>query len=217
MNTNRVIDTLARDLAPAPPLATPWTRAACWLLGAVTFLSTMTVVMASPARVALNERDWLFVFSQLAALVTAVIATGAAFASTVPGGSRRSVPVAALVALIWLGSLCVGAIREWTGHGVNLAAPAEWGCVAMILLGGGPPAFVLGRMLRRGAPLTPALTASMGALASAALASISACLSRPHPSDAVTLVWHGTTILVIVLSVALAAHSILPWNTARPH
>ena len=215
MKTDDLIDSLAQDLAPAPPLFAPWTRAAAWLAGTLVYLSVLTLAMASPAELAMNARRWPFVVYQILAVLTALTAAGAAFTSVVPGDSGRSVRFAALLAVMWFGSFAFGALYEATREGVSLAAPAEWGCVAMIVLGGGLPGLVLARMLQQGAPLTPALTVGMGALASVALASVTVCLAHPHPSDAVTFVWHGTTMLVVVFSVGFAAHTILPWTTRR--
>lgn len=46
-------------------------------------------------------------------------------------------------------------------------------------------------MLRRGAPLSPAWTGALAALAVATLANVGACLSLPHANGAVTFVWMG--------------------------
>jgi hypothetical protein len=215
MNTERLIDALAQSLAPSPPLASPGVRAGWWLLGAVAYLSVITLMMASPAEVATNAGGWPFMFYQLAAIVTAATAAAAAFASTVPGHSGRMLPLTALAAIAWLGSLVIGAAQEWTRDEVNLAAPGEWGCVAVMLLGGGLPGLGLALMLRQGASLAPALTAGMGTFATVILASVAACLSHPHPSTAITFVWHGTTILVLVAIAATAGRAVLPWNTPR--
>jgi hypothetical protein len=215
MKTDDLIDSLAQDLAPAPPLSAPWTRAAGWLLGTLVYLSALTLTIVSPAELAMNARSRPFVVYQVAAILIAVTAAGAAFTSTVPGDSGRSVRFAAWLALIWFGSFAFGALYETTREVVSFGAPAEWGCVAMIVLGGGLPGLVLVRMLRQGAPLTPTLSLGMGTLASVSLASVTACLAHPHPSDAVTFVWHGTTMLVVVFSVGLAGPTILPWATRR--
>lgn len=215
MNTDRLIDSLAQDLVPAPPLASPWLRAAWWVLGAGVFLAAMTVTMASPSEVAMNVSDWQFVYYQAIAIVTGVVAAGATFASTVPGDSGRSVRVAAVLAATWTGSLAVGAVHEWTGNGVELATPAEWGCVAMIVVGGGLMALMLGLMLRRGAPLTPRLTTALAMLAGTGLANVGACISHAHTAIAVVLVWHGGTVLTLVAAGAWAGPSVFSWHRSR--
>jgi hypothetical protein len=215
MNTDRLIDALAEDLAPAPPLPSPWLRAARWLLGAGVFLAVMILTMASPSEVATNVSDWPFVFYQAIAVLTGVMAAGATFASTVPGDSGRSVRLATVLAAIWAGSLAIGAVHEWTGNGMNLAARGEWGCVAMIVLGGGFMALMLGLMLRRGAPLTPRLTSALAMLAGAGLANVGACVSHAHTFSAIVLVWHGATVLTLVAAGALAGRWVFSWHRSR--
>jgi hypothetical protein len=215
MNTDRVIDALAQDLAPAPPLASPWLRTAWWLLGAGVFLAAMTLAMASPSEVAMNMSDWPFVFYQAIAVLTGMMAAGATFASTVPGDSGRSVRLATVLAAFWAGSLAIGAAHEWTGNGVDLAAPGEWGCVAMIALGGGFMALMLGLMLRRGAPLTPRRTIALAMLAGGGLANVGACVSHAHTISAVVLVWHGATVLTLVAAGAWAGRLVFSWNRSR--
>jgi hypothetical protein len=215
MNTERLIDALARQLTPAAPLSKPWIRSASWLLGAVAYFGVLTLMMALPADVAGNGRVWPSAFYHVGAILTAATAAGAAFASTVPGVPRRRIWMLPALALIaWFGSRLSGAVQELSRGGVSLDAPGEWGCVSMIVLGGAPPAVGMAIMLRRGAPLTPALTGGMAMLAVASLASVSACLSHPHPSDAVTLVWHGTTILALVAIAGLGSRTALAWNTS---
>ena len=213
MNTDRLIETLAQGLTPAAPLSKPWIRSARWLLGTAVYFIVLTLMMVSPAEVAANGRAWPSAFHNVVAVVTAIVAATAAFGATVPGPLSRLSVWPALAAMVWLGVVASGAIQEWSRGGVSLAAPSEWACVAMMALGGALPAVGMVIMLRRGAPFRPGLTAGMAALATASLASVSACLSHPHASDAVTLVWHGTTILVLVVTAARFGSGLLTWRT----
>ena len=140
MSTERLIDTLAHDVAPAPPLAGPWTRSTVWLLGTLVYFGVLLLMKMSVPEVAANARDWLFTFQQLAAVLMAATAAGAAFALTVPGYPRWSLRLATVTALVWLASVSLGAIQEWTRTEVNLVAPGEWACVAFMVLGGALPA-----------------------------------------------------------------------------
>lgn len=212
MNTDRLIETLTRDLTPAAPLPPPWMRAAWWLLGTVAYLAVLILMMASPIDVATNGARWPLVFYHVAAVLTALTAAAAAFASTVPGFSRRIFFFPIVAAGLWLGSLAGGAVQDWSRDAARLAAPGEWACVAMIVFGSALPGVAMSMMLRRGAPLTPRLTAGIGMLASGTLASVAACLSHPHPSDAVTFVWHGVTILALAALAAGGSRLVLRWN-----
>jgi hypothetical protein len=213
MKTDRLIEALAQNLTPLEPLSAPWIRAAWWLLGAVSYVGLLVWMMASPADVASGGGGWPFVFYQLFAILAAAAAATAAFASTVPGFPRRIFLLPAVAAMVWLGSLAVGAVQDWSRGSVNLAAADEWTCVAMIVFGGAVPGLVLAIMLRHGAPLTPGLTAAMGTFATASLVSVGACVSHPHPSDLVTLVWHGGTILVLVATAAWGSRAVVTWKT----
>jgi hypothetical protein len=213
MNTDRLIESLARDLRPAPALRAPSARAAWWFLGAVAYLGVLTLMMTSGADVAANGISWRFVFPQVAAMLTGAAAAVAAFASTVPGFSRRVLLLPVAAAMVWVGSLVVGAALEWRhADATGIMTFQEWLCVAMIVFGGAVPGAGMGLMLRKGAPVTPRVTAALGVLAVTALANVGACVSHPHLSSAVTLVWHGCTILALVALAAAGGHLVLTWD-----
>jgi hypothetical protein len=75
------------------------------------------------------------------------------------------------------------------------------------LLVGAPLAW----MLRRGAALTPGLTAFLAALAALSVANIEACLTRPHVFAATVLLWHGGTIAAVAALCALTGRRWLRW------
>lgn len=214
MDTNRLIERLAQEAQPAPPLPRPWIRAAIWLVGVVVYLAAITLPMTSNADLAANSIGWKFLFPQLAAIATGAAAAVAAFASTVPGYSRRILWLPAVAGLVWLGSLAGWSFQEWQ-QGVSVAQPREWLCVAMILGGGAVPAVFMAMMLRRGAPLTPGVTTALGALAVTGLANVGACLSHPHPNSAIVLVWHGLTIAALVAIAAWLGRDLLNWKRLR--
>jgi hypothetical protein len=214
MDTNRLIERLAQEAQPAPPLPRPWIRAAVWLGGVVVYLAAISFPMTSSADLAANSIGWKFLLPQLAAIVTAAAAAVAAFASTVPGYSRRILWLPAVAGLVWLGSLTGWSLQEWH-QGVSVAEPREWLCVAMIAGGGAVPAVFMAMMLRRGAPLAPGVTIALGALAVTGLANVVACLSRPHPNSAVVLVWHGLTIAALVAIAAWMGRDLLSWQRLR--
>ena len=121
---------------------------------------------------------------------------------------------AALAAIVWLGTLVVASPRDFDWATV-LGASHEWLCVGFIVVGGAPLMWVLAVMLRRGAPLHPAMTAAFAAFAVGALANVGACLSLPHANSAVTFAWHGGVVLVLVSVAALTGHFVFAWSFAR--
>jgi hypothetical protein len=215
MNTDLLIERLARDFEPVRPLRRPWMRAALWLLGTSLYLGALTLLMTSKDDVAANATHWRFIIQQLATIATGISAEAAAFVSVAPGYSRRVFLLPALMVTAWLGTIIVGLPQEW--HEVGLAGAAvqrEWLCVLTIVLGGALPALGLAVMLRRGAPLTPRLTTALGVLASAGLANVVACVSHPHPSSSAVLVWHGSTIVALFCLGGAVGRSVLTWRAA---
>jgi hypothetical protein len=216
MKTDDLIDRLARNVEAVTPLPRPWLRAAKWLFGAFVYMGALTLMMTSSADVTTNVTNRWSLFPQVAAIAVTAVAAGAAFASVVPGASPRVLLWPAAAVVVWLGSLLVGSLQEWQAIGtVGLAPQREWLCVAMIALGGALPALGMALMLRHGAPLTPRVTTALAMLAAAGLANVGACVSHPHTSSAVVLIWHGATILALVAVSAWAGRSVLSWDRVR--
>jgi hypothetical protein len=207
MNTNELIERLGRDLVPVKPLWRPWKRAAVWFVAAAIYVVTLAYSLSGTGALS-NANGTGFLLTQVAAIVTCVLAIRAAFASVVPGYSKAVFVWPALGALFWLGTL-IGAAPWQTEPTTILAARHEWWCVALIIVGGAPPLAVLALMLRRGAALTPIKTATLAAIAVGALINVAACLWRPHPNEDVALLWHGAALLALVLICICGAQSVL--------
>jgi len=213
MKTDDFIEQLARDVEAVTPIQRPWLRAATWLLGAFVYIGALTLMMTASGDVTANGTGWWFLLPQIAAIAVSAAAAAAAFASVVPGASPRVLLWPAAAVVVWLGSLLVGSFQEWEAIGtVGLAPQREWLCVAMIALGGALPALGMALMLRHGAPLTPRVTTALAVLAAAGLANVGACVSHPHPSSAVVLIWHGATVLLLVAVSSWAGRSVLSWE-----
>lgn len=213
MNTNDLIENLGRGLKPIAPLWPPGRRAAAWSMGAAVYLGLLVLGMS-----AVNARAGGagagFWAPQIAAAVLGLLASRAAFVSVVPGLPRRPLVWAALAALVWLGTLVTASPQDFDWATV-LGASHEWVCVGFIVMGGAPLMFVLAAMLRRGAPLRPATTAALAALAVGALANVGACLSLPHANSAITFAWHGGVVLALVVVAAVTGHLVFAWSAAR--
>jgi hypothetical protein len=206
MNTNELIQSLSRDLAPVEPLWRPGRRAVAWLIAAAVYVVALTVLLAkSGAPLELvSPRVWI---PHLAAIAACLLASWAAFASVIPGHSRLPAILAAVGTVVWIATVVVAS--QWHSDVATIvAARHEAACVAVIVLGGAPLLVAMAVLLRRGAPFTPVTTAAFAALAVGAITNISACFWRPHPVDDVTLVWHGGAIVALVLACALLARLI---------
>jgi hypothetical protein len=150
---------------------------------------------------------------QIAAIVTSLLASAAAFASVVPGLSSRSWSLAVAAAASWLVILAATSMGDADWSAVS-SATHEWWCVGFIVAGGAPLLVVLARMLRKGAPLNPARTAAFAALSVAALANVGACISLPHANNAITLAWHGGVIAAAAIGVAACGRLLFSWRLA---
>jgi len=213
MNTNDLIENLVRGLKPVAPLWRPGRRAVAWSVCAAFYLGILVVAM-SAVRADADGVGMGFWVSQIAAVVTGLLASRAAFTSVVPGLPKHSRVWAGLAALVWLGTLVASSPWEFDWATV-LAASHEWLCVGFIVIGGAPLMLVLAVMLRRGAPVNPGATAAFAALAVGVLANVGACLSLPHANSAITFAWHGGVVLALVSVAALAGRLVFGWNLAR--
>lgn len=209
VDTERLIQSLARDVAPVRPLRRPSVRAAVWVAGAAAYLAVLIAVMSPRDDLGTRAQDTQFLFEQGAALLMGVTAAAAALASVVPGARLRLLlllPVASLA--VWLGLIGVRTLQDAQTLGLSRALQVNWRCVTAILAGAAVPAVVMARMLRRGAPLTPRLTAGLGGLAAAGLGNLAVCLSHPHGVD---LIWHAGTVLLLAVLAARVGASLLRW------
>jgi hypothetical protein len=112
------------------------------------------------------------------------------------------------VVLLWAG------VRDLPASATSGVTRSDWPCVVSMILGGLVVGSPLVWMLRRGAPLTPALTAFLAALAALSVANIEACLTRPHAFTLTILLWHGSTVVAIAALCALVGHRWLRWPDA---
>jgi hypothetical protein len=213
MNTNELIEGLARSLAPVKPLWRPGKRAVAWLLGAATYVALLTLSISEHGTLS-NAGSSTLLLTQLAAVVTCFLASRAAFASVIPGYAKSVLVWPVLAAAVWLAALVW--VAPWrTEPATVLAARHEWWCVGVILLGGAPLLAALVLMLRRGAAFTPTTTGALAALAVGALANVAACFWRPHPNDDISLVWHGGAVLALVLVCVCGARFVLIERRSR--
>lgn len=212
MDTERLIRTLAEQVHPVRPLRRPWRRTLAWTAVGAVYLIGLVMVMSPRSDLDRRMQDPWFLIEQVAALLTGVGAAAAAFATVVPAYRRSVVAWPVGAAAIWLAVVGAGAFREFSREGAALLLlQADWGCVWTILAVASVPAVVIGRMLQRGAPLTPRLTAALGGLAAAGLANLGICLFHAHTSNLVLLVWHCGTVLAVAALAGLAGGRVLSW------
>jgi len=158
--------------------------------------------------------DPRFVLEQISALAVGVGAAVAAFATIVPGHNRSLLVILLIPLAAWLGTVGEGCMHSWTRLGPHaLLLEHDLACFPFIALSGTVPAIFMALMLRHGAPLTPRLTAGLGALAAAGLANFFLRLFHPENVTLMLLFWHVGGVFVLSALAASAGRYLLNWRS----
>ncbi len=215
-DTKHLIGILAKDARPVRPLPEPYIRAAIWLALSIAYIAV--VLLLTPAGDDLSSKlsEPLFIAEQVAALATGIAAAMAAFVTVIPGHSRRWIMLPLLPLSIWLGSLGPGCIQELNRSGLRaLPLHHNVSCFPFIVLLGAAPAVAMAVMLRRGAPMTPHLTAALGGLAAAGLGNVGVRIMHPEDVTVMLLVWHTGGVIALSMLAGSVGHYFLNWRSLR--
>ena len=213
-NTQQFIRQLAAQAAPVRKLPRPYTRAAAWIGLSVAYIGLVLLLMPARHDLSTKLHDPLFIVEQLSGLVTGIAAALAAFTTVVPGYDRKWAILPLLPLAIWLGSLGPGCIDELNQFGIrSLPLRHNPWCVPFIVLLGAIPAVAMVVMLRRGAPLTPRLTAALGGLAAAGLANVGVRVIHPEDVSVTLLVWHVGAVIALSALAGSAGEYFLNWRS----
>src|SRR5438128_12656008 len=87
--TNALIRRLAESGVPVRRLPAPWIRTMVWLAIGVPYVALVVIVVSPRGDLIHKMSDLQFVVEQMAALATGIAAAVAAFATVVPGFSRK--------------------------------------------------------------------------------------------------------------------------------
>ncbi len=155
-----------------------------------------------------------FVVEQLAALATGITAGFAAFVSVVPGCNRRVLLLPLLPLAAWMLSVGGGCAAAWIRSGpAGLTLTSDWACLPAIAAIGAIPAVLMALMLRRGAPLSPPLTAVLGGLAAAGLGNFGLRFCHAEDASLMVLVWQMGSVLLLTVAAGIVGRRILGWKT----
>jgi hypothetical protein len=214
MDTETLIRELADRIPPVQPLARPGVRAAAWLAIAVPAALLVVVMMT-------GRGDWVsrlgmprVISEEIFALATGILAAIAAFASVVPGYNRRVLFLPLVPMALWLGGLGQSSVRDWlqlTVYGFSMQS--EWVCLPATIMAGAVPAIAMAVMLRRGAPLTPRLSALLGGLAAAGLGDLGVCVTHHAYGNVLVLVWHLSIVAALTVIAGSAGRHVLSWRS----
>ena len=116
---------------------------------------------------------------------------------------------------LWLASVGYGCLQDWAQHGPNgLTIRPDWDCLPSATIIGVVPAIAMVVMLRRGAPLLPRLTLTLGGLAVAAIANFGLQFFHFRDATIMVLVWHLGSVAVLSMLAGALGPRILGWRHA---
>jgi hypothetical protein len=214
-STEGLIKRLAKDVEPIRPLRRPWLRAAGWLLLSAPYIFIVVLMMSPRSDLTLRFLDLRYVVEQLAALTAGISAALAAFATVIPGYNRKLLIVPLTSVGVWMGTVGHGCIQDWMLLGPEgLVFGPDWMCLPVIALFGTVPALVIAVMLRRGAPMTPHLTAALGGLAAAGLGNFGLRFVHTQDASLMVLVWQFGSVFLLSALAGWAGHLLLNWRSA---
>jgi hypothetical protein len=168
MNREDLIRRLIDDCAPVRPLAHPAWRALVWFGASLCYLALVVHFVGRRPELFVTIADPRYSAEVAAMFLTSAMAAAGAFCAGCPGRAiwERSAPVPFL--LIWIGALALGCWRD--RHIPGLASYANIACLRTIAAMSIPSALVILSMVRRGAPIAPATTVGLAALAATSMA-----------------------------------------------
>jgi hypothetical protein len=214
MDIENLIEALVITAQPVRRLARPWVRTAVWLAIAIPYIVLVIYMMSPRADLGSKISESRYLVEQFAALATAVTAAIAAFATTIPGYSRKVLLLPVLPFLAWLGVLGQGCISTLIQVGPQgLSFQPDWFCLPAIVLVGTVPAAAMAVMLRRGAPLSPHISTALGALAAAGLGNFGLRFFHSQDADLMVLVWQFGTVFLLTCLAGIAGRYLLSWNS----
>ena len=213
--TDALIRALARDAPPVRRLPPPARRVVRWLAVALPVVALFGALMGPRPDLAEMLTERAFLVPLLAALVTAVCTAHAAFTSCIPGSPKWPLWLPAAPLAIWIASLGRQCWQAWLAFGAEgVVFRLDLVCLPVIAMVGAVPAIAIVAMVRRGAPLTPRLTAFLGALAAVALADVGLRLVHPQDAAFMVLVWQFGSVAVFASVIGLFGRWLLPWRRA---
>lgn len=198
MKTDELILQLAKSAGPVTPLPPPSVRAWRWLATAMLLAAVAVIAIGPRADLGAAVRRPAFVASLLALIVATMSAAVVAMAMSVPGAEgsprRRVLPIASIVAwaAAWLLMLATSPARH--------ARLFHAGCAIEIAVLGAISGWALVAMLRRAAPLQPAWTAGIAAIAAVTIASAATQVICPIDDPAHQLIGHVLVAAVVGLT-----------------
>lgn len=202
-DTDRLIDQLATRAMPVQRLASPLRRTVGWVTLAAAIVAA--IVVSHGAR-----PGWLqdltmpaAAMEWFASVLTGVLAAYAVFQISVPGRSPSWAWLPLPAAILWLGGVGLGCLRDFAQMGSAAFAfeGGSWECAWAISLTSLPLGLVLLLMVRHAGVVRPAPAAMLTALSACALSAAGVSVFHAGETALMVLLWHiGAVALLAGLS-----------------
>src|SRR5262249_38042399 len=214
MDIDHFIQHLAEQAQPVARLLAPWRRTVLWLAASFRYVSPGASAYLCAGGGLPASIEPRLVLESAAILATAVTAAIAAFSSVVPGRDRRFLLLPLIPLSLWLAMLGHSCLHDWQVLGIaGLQVRADWDCALPALVVSALPAGTMLLMLRRGAPLIPAVSLALGILATGAIANFALRIFHAGDLSIQILVWHAGGAVVVSMMASIAGPRVLPWPT----
>ena len=214
MDLDQFIQQLAEHAQPVARLLAPWRRTALWLAASLLYVGIVVTAYLLADHGLPASIEPRLVLESAAILATAVAAAIAAFSSVIPGRDRRFLLLPLIPLGVWLATLGHGCLQDWRVLGMaGLQVRADWDCAVPAFIVSALPAGAMLLMLRRGAPLAPAVSLALGALATGAVANLGLRIFHAGDLSVQILLWHGGGAVVVSMIASLVGPRVLRWRT----
>src|SRR5262245_53534297 len=205
MDIDHLIRQLADSREPVTGLLAPWRRTARWLVASLVYVGIVVAACVFAIGGLPGSIEHRLVLELAAILATAIAAALAAFSSVVPGRDRCFLLLPLVPLGLWLAMVSHDCLQDWQALGsAGLQVWADWDCALPALILSALPAGAMLMMLRRGAPLMPAVSLALGALAAAAMANFGLRVFHADDASIQILVWHvGGAVIAAMIAGAV--------------
>ncbi len=206
-----LIDELVAEAKPVAPLASPGRRALLWLaaIGALAGLAIYFFSDFDQLLLRYSGRKMVLAFEITAMLATGVLAILGAFASSIPGASKRWLAAPLPSFALWLilsGIGCYNLAKTGSAE-VEFGESAE--CLLFIVAASAALCVPLIWRLSRARPIDPLPVAALGGLGIAALSALILMFFHPFTVTFLDLAVHLLAIMIVIAAMTLVGRRTL--------